>query len=419
MNFKFKNLLIILLLIIFLSIGCVSASDNLDTNTTVLSESVNTDSGNYGVIGSSDSDPILSADGDGSFSELQGLINNANDGDTITLGKNYMYNASSDSNLMGGVVLNKSLTIIGNGKYISGNNKVRILNITSDNIILRNIVFQDGHSLVKTVDDASNVLIQGAAVYSNNCNNILIDGCTFKSNVQDTYYTGTTDIIQGEGLSIYVYEGANVTVNNSVFNAGRSSETNWDDSIYFNYVKNITIHGNTFNTGIYHYFYAYNGDNIMVSKNTFLNTFSGDGHDRYLIRVETFYNLTFSNNTRGLSSATQNSVPLLYTNNINYVNITGNTLQRLSFPNTMYSFNINNIGNECYFTYNKLITHSNPYNTGNMILLSGNRATTKLYFISNNLHGLSSGRGYILQAVRFNETDEFQVPYGSQHIYYN
>ena len=404
MNFKFKNLLIILLLIIFLSIGCVSASDNLDTNTTVLSESVNTDSGNYGVIGSSDSDPILSADGDGSFSELQGLINNANDGDTITLGKNYMYNASSDSNLMGGVVLNKSLTIIGNGKYISGNNKVRILNITSDNIILRNIVFQDGHSLVKTVADASNVLIQGAAVYSNNCNNILIDGCTFKSNVQDTYYTGTTDIIQGEGLSIYVYEGANVTVNNSVFNAGRSSATNWDDSIYFNYVKNITIHGNTFNTGIYHYFYAYNGDNIMVSKNTFLNTFAGDGHDRYLIRVETFYNLTFSNNTRGLSSAAQNSVPLLYTNNINYVNITGNTLQRLSFTNTMYSFNINNIGNECYFTYNKLITHSNPYNTGNMILLSGNRATTKLYFISNKLDGLSSGRGYILQVVRFNET---------------
>ena len=407
MNFKFKNLILILLLIVFLGIGCVNASDDVNTNTTVLSESasVNLDNVDNGVISSLNDDSVLGADGDGSFSELQGLIDDASNGDTITLGKNYIYTASSDSSLKGGVVVNKALTIVGDGKYISGDNKVRILNISSDNVTLKNIVFRDGHSLVKSSADGSNVLLQGAAIYSNNQNNILIDGCTFNGNIQDYYYSGTTTVNQGEGLSIYMYGGTNVTVNNSVFNAGRSEFTNWDDSIYFNYVKNITVNGSTFNTGVYHCIYAFNGDNIIISDNTFLNTFAGDGHDRYLIQTNNFYNLTFINNTRGSASATQSSPPFLYGRTINYVNISGNTVQRLNFPNTMAAFNFDGIVNECYFAYNKLLTLYNPYNTGNMLYLDGDRPTTNLYFISNILDGLSNGRGYVLYLVNFNNVD--------------
>ena len=417
MNFKFKNLILILLLLVFLGIGSVSASDDVGTNTTVLSESVNVDLDNVndGVISSLNDDSVLSAEGDGSFSDLQDIINHADDGDNITLDKNYTYTASSDSLLTGGVVVNKSLTIIGNGMYISGDNKVRILNISADNIVLKNIVFQNGHSLVKKTADANNILIQGAAVYSNNHNNILIDSCTFKSNVQDTYYESSTTIIQGEGLSIYMYGGSNVTVKNSIFNAGRSSATNWDDSVYFNYVNNITIIYNTFNTGIYHCIYAYNGDIINISSNKFSsNNFAGDGHDRYFIQTRYFSNLTFYNNTRGLTTgSSQNSAPFMYGTNIDYVNVTGNTIQRLAFTNTMYSFYIEKIQKECYFTYNKFVTLSNPYNTGNMIGLIGNKNTANCYFISNTLNGLSSGRGYIVYVYQFNDTFCFNNTFNS------
>jgi predicted outer membrane repeat protein len=79
------------------------------------------------------------------FFDLDKKIN-GNTNSTITLDKNYTYNSAIDSTFTGGIVINRPVTIIGNGYIIDANGKTRIFQITSDNVVLENITFVNGNT---------------------------------------------------------------------------------------------------------------------------------------------------------------------------------------------------------------------------------------------------------------------------------
>ncbi len=129
---KKKYFLLICLTLFIISIAAVSASDigQTDEDTDIMAVS------NDDVLG----DSVDS----GTFSELQEKINNASEGSTIELLNNYTYDDTFQAD---GIMINKSLTIEGNGFTIDGANKARIffINATHD-ITLNNIVFANGLS---------------------------------------------------------------------------------------------------------------------------------------------------------------------------------------------------------------------------------------------------------------------------------
>ena len=78
------------------------------------------------------------------FRDLNGLIN-FNNNDTIILDRDYTYNSSFDDGLIDGVVINRPMTIIGNGYTINATGQARIFEIRSDNVTIINITFADGY----------------------------------------------------------------------------------------------------------------------------------------------------------------------------------------------------------------------------------------------------------------------------------
>ena len=78
------------------------------------------------------------------FRDLNGLIN-SNNNDTIILDRDYTYNSSFDDGLIDGVVINRPMTIIGNGYTINATGQARIFEIRSDNVTIINITFADGY----------------------------------------------------------------------------------------------------------------------------------------------------------------------------------------------------------------------------------------------------------------------------------
>ncbi len=138
-----KKRLLILFILFFVSIACVSASDNLNV----------TDS-----LSISDSGEIINS---GDFSQLQNLINSASEGDTISLATDYVGG--------GEINVNKQLTIDGNGHSIDASHASRIFIINVDNVVLKNLRLLNG-----------NTDMWGGAIY---CEHPLtIDNCEFISN---------------------------------------------------------------------------------------------------------------------------------------------------------------------------------------------------------------------------------------------
>uniref|UniRef100_UPI00388E4ACC right-handed parallel beta-helix repeat-containing protein n=1 Tax=Methanobrevibacter sp. TaxID=66852 RepID=UPI00388E4ACC len=183
-----KYFLLICLTLFIISIAAVSASDigQTDDDTDLIAVS------NDNVLG----DGVDS----GTFNELQEKINNASEGSTIELLNDYTYD---DTFRADGIMINKSLTIEGNGFTIDGANKARIffINATSD-ITLNNIVFTNGlyeqggailfnqnvievsisNSVFTNNSALTNGSTGGAINFNQNASNILFENTTFENN---------------------------------------------------------------------------------------------------------------------------------------------------------------------------------------------------------------------------------------------
>ena len=157
------------LIFILLSITSVSAVDNDDAQISE-DDSQILEKTNEDIITSSQED-VLNANSKGTFTELQKLINITPDGATINLDKDYTYDAGFNKK---GIVINKNLTINGNGHTLNGLSKSRIFLINFNLIInnkvtLNNIKFTNGHTDY-----------YGGAIL--NFANLTVNKCTFTNN---------------------------------------------------------------------------------------------------------------------------------------------------------------------------------------------------------------------------------------------
>ena len=130
------------------------------------------------------------------FTELQNLIKYTKDGKTLILTNNYNYNPADDASLINGVVVDKAITIISNGTYISGNNSAKnVFNITSNNVVLENYTIKDvvGTAITST---ANNTSINNLKAENVNGNVVDITG--------DNAIISNIDATGGEGLVVNI-----------------------------------------------------------------------------------------------------------------------------------------------------------------------------------------------------------------------
>ena len=156
MQYK-KIMLLAIFLVGLLAISTVSAADNT-TDDNMIGEEPNTD------LASPDTDDVLTAD-EQTFTHLNQTINGNNNSE-ITLTSDYNY-SDDDDNFKEGIVINRDVTIYGNGHTIDGNGKARIFQVTGGNVVFYNITFTNCQS-----DN------EGGAIYGE-CEAI---NCTFKEN---------------------------------------------------------------------------------------------------------------------------------------------------------------------------------------------------------------------------------------------
>ncbi|WP_346662176.1 hypothetical protein [uncultured Methanobrevibacter sp.] len=201
-----KEILIFLLAIcVLFTLSSVCAGDVNDTaiaseNTNQVIEETNIDdtlaSGEDEVIVQTDNDEILSEKDDGTFAALQQKIDDAEEGEVITLENDYSYDSSYPST---GIVITKSITINGNNHIIDGKEESRIFECYGGNVVLNNINFHNGKNNK-----------EGGAIYSES--NLKINDCNFIHN--DVSY-GTYAGFHGIGGAIYSTK--NLELNNCYF----------------------------------------------------------------------------------------------------------------------------------------------------------------------------------------------------------
>ena len=184
---KYKALVIFTILFVTLfTLATVAASDVNDTDavsevTDDITQDVDilkaTDTQieeNNSILNVADED-TLSAD-EGSFRDLQDLINGAEEGSTIYLDKDYAYKNTAT------VEFTKSITIDGRGHYLDGQGKDRIFDIElgkQKHVFLKNITFKNGD-----VTWTSGGAIRCVSEQGNEASLDIVD-CTFDNNHAD------------------------------------------------------------------------------------------------------------------------------------------------------------------------------------------------------------------------------------------
>ena len=123
---KSKILLLICLILFIVSLSAVSAAE--DVNQTIDDADASVSSADTLGVSLSDDEIVGSAD-NGTFTDLQKKIDDADDGATIELENDYTYKSSA-------ITINKTITIDGNGYTLDGNNDSIIFGVSDSKITL-------------------------------------------------------------------------------------------------------------------------------------------------------------------------------------------------------------------------------------------------------------------------------------------
>ncbi len=254
-KYKIKKITLILsVLSVFLIIGAASATSDSISQDDVLTlddsvEVVDAASMNAvenQVVSSGESE-ILSNDSAGTFTDLNDLIENADENSTVTLDRNYSFDSTTDNDYILGINITKAITLDGKGFTIDALNSARIFNITSTNVILSNITFVNA----RTFGDG-NVGGDGAVIWWSGTGTI--ENCEFINN---------TAI--GSGGALFII-GTDVNVLNCNFTANTAIENG--GAIYImNSVSNCKINSTFVNNSAYRggaIFFNNETDNVII-----------------------------------------------------------------------------------------------------------------------------------------------------------
>ena len=208
------------------------------------------------VLASDNSDDVANSSGEKSFDELEKIIIDSQDNSTINL--NYDYKYDGLDNFTGIVVDKNNLTINGNGHVIdanSGNNSVRIFNITGSNVILKNLIFTNANS---------DSFLNGGAIYNTGA---------YLSVVNSTFINNSANFYGG---AIYNYASCLSVADSTFIN---NSVTRYGGAIYNanskSSVVNSTFIGNT--GGLYGGAINNYGSNFSVIDSIFINNSAKNG----------------------------------------------------------------------------------------------------------------------------------------------
>ena len=237
-----------------------------------------------------------------SFSDLQALIDNATDGDTIYLNNNYIHDERVDSNK---VYVNKNLRIVGNNHIIDGNSVgyEGYLEIDADDVVLKDITFINFYDSVLREEESSHWDVYYPDM------NVTIINCRFENNegwggvVSLTHTNMTiidsTFINNGANGVIKGYYGNTVISNSSFIN---NSALYWDSHVCSIYGGNIKVSDSIFsgniisrdNPEIVCVYDIYAENSLLVENSTFINN-STDMDDYIYVESgnKTVINCTF------------------------------------------------------------------------------------------------------------------------------
>ena len=167
------------------------------------------------------------------FWDLNKAINdNAND--TITLDRDYAFNSTTDSAFIGGIEINRPVTINGNGHALDGKCQACIFYVRGNNVTINNITFvngkyaTDGGAIFWSGDNGA---VSGSSFIGNNASGNGGAICWYGENgtVSDSRFIGNN--ASGNGGAIF-WGAVNGNVSNSIFiNNAANSE---GDAIYGN-----------------------------------------------------------------------------------------------------------------------------------------------------------------------------------------
>ena len=206
-----KAFFITCLVIFFIAMVCVSASD---ANETQLTNPVNET-----VMESSQTDIVGDADG-ATFNALQKKIDDAESGSTITLDRDYTYDEGFSKR---GIEIDKDLTINGNGYTLNGLAQSRVFliklgGIHQNKVTLNNIKFTNANSD-----------LYGGAIF--NYGDLTVEACEFSNN--HVKYCG------GAIASVGYLECKNSKFNNNVADGDGGAIFTLSFRGSFNYLKEL------------------------------------------------------------------------------------------------------------------------------------------------------------------------------------
>jgi len=210
------------------------------------------------------------------FTELQNLIDNAIDGDSIYLTKYYIYDEDVDQVSLS---IEKNITIIGNGNTIDGNRKTNILEIWADNVVLNNIVFIEGFGM------------SAGAIYNNG--NLDVINCNFENNT-----ITERGIYPDLGGAIYSLGNLNVINSSFRFNKAplNSNEDRMDHGGAIASEGNLTVINSLFVGNCASFGGAISGDNVVAINSIFINNTATRKPGAIDAYNQTIINCTFENN---------------------------------------------------------------------------------------------------------------------------
>lgn len=163
-----------IIIIFFVSIGAISASDNIGD----LNESgVLTDSQSAGLNSNSYGNQSLNTDNPKTYQDLQDIID-ANTNGTIDIDDDYKFDSAVDSR--NGIKITKNLTINGNNHIIDGDGKSFIFNITNAEVTINDLTLINGNS---SGIGGSNI---GGAIHSTG-DKVVSPSSTYCTHIQRSY----------------------------------------------------------------------------------------------------------------------------------------------------------------------------------------------------------------------------------------
>ena len=226
----------------------------------------------------------------GDFNRLQRYINNADPNSVFTLSHNCTFTIGKDENLIEGIVIDKQITINGNGYTMDANGKSRIFKITGNNVVLENITFKNAYSTYA-----------GCAVYFSQSGRIA--DCNFTNNSGSTY-----------GGAVYFGGNSNVANCNFINNTAAQR----GGAILFNGDGNV-VNSNFINNSASEYGGAvYFEDNGDLTNCTFVKNSASRG-GAIFDGIAKITNCNFADN-----SASRGGAVHIYSGNVLSCNFTGN-----------------------------------------------------------------------------------------------